>query len=26
METRVPFQPTLDLGVFVRGVVVGDQM
>jgi hypothetical protein len=26
MEARMPFQPALDFGVFVRGVVVSDQM
>jgi hypothetical protein len=26
MEARMPLQPALDFGVFLRGVVVGDQM
>ena len=26
VEARMPFQPPLHLGVFVRGVVVGDQV
>ena len=26
MKTRVPLQPLLHLGMFVRGVVVGDQV
>ena len=26
VKARVPFQPALHLGVFVRGIVVGDQV